>query len=92
MDKNDYCLHEKDFGIIFTKIDAMTEAFKIQTIAMDGLKIAVDAAVQYQVSMEAITDKEDKDRMPHLYKTAIIVASIFSCAGIIVTLIITYIK
>lgn len=86
------CFHEKDFGVLFTKIDFMTEALKNQTIAMDVLKIAVDAAVKYQISMRSVRESDERERMPHLYKTMIIITAIIGISAIATSLIIEYVK
>ncbi len=84
------CLHEKDFGILFTKVDFMIKSFESQTIAMEALKIAVDAAIKYQISMKAIRETTEKERMPHLYQVAIIISIIIAIATIATAYIIEF--
>lgn len=84
------CLHEKDFGILFTKVDYMTEILKTQSITMAALKTAIDASLKYQISVEAIDQNKEKNKLPHLYRTAIIISSILTLGGIFVTLIIEF--
>jgi hypothetical protein len=86
------CEHETDFGILFTKIDYMTKALDSQVIAMDALKIAVDAAVKYQISMKSIRESAERERMPHLYKASIIISVIIGFSAILTALIIEFHK
>jgi hypothetical protein len=81
------CLHEYDFGEMKTKIDYMTEALKVQSIAMDALKMAIDAAVKYQISMRSIRENSEKDRMPRLYTAMMGIAIFFGTCSLVVSLI-----
>jgi hypothetical protein len=85
------CLHEKDFGILFTKIDMMTEAIKSQTITNDALKVAIDASLKYIHSMEAInSDKKTKKEMT-LQRSIFYSSTILGICGIITALIIAFV-
>lgn len=84
------CIHEKDFGILFTKIDMMSKAFDSQNITMSALKTAIDASLKYQISMEAISGLRQREQMPQLQKTAIIVSAIIGFSIIATSLIIKF--
>jgi hypothetical protein len=84
------CVHEKDFGIIFTKIDMMTEAMKAQTITNDALKVAIDASLKYIYSMEAINVEKKGKREMSLQRAIFYSSTILGVCGIIVALIIAF--
>jgi hypothetical protein len=82
------CLHEKDFGILFTKIDMMTESMKAQTITNDALKVAIDASLKYITSMEAISKGKKERQEMSLQKSIFYSSIILGIAAIVTTLII----
>ena len=85
------CIHEQDFGILFTKVDLMTESFKIMRTSNEALKTAVDATLKYQWTMESIA-KNRKERKEWTMQKAIFYSSlILGCSGLLITIIIKFI-
>jgi hypothetical protein len=84
------CIHEKDFGVLFTKVDMMTETLKTQSIAMDSLKIAINAAIQYQTSMETINKIKKEKKEMSLQRAIFYSSIILGVCGIITAFIIEF--
>ena len=52
------CIHEQDFGILFTKVDLMTESFKIMRTSNEALKTAVDRVFVFNKGQFNVRDRE----------------------------------
>ncbi len=84
------CLHEQDFGIVFTKLDMVGETLKSHTITNDALKVAIDAALKFITSMEAINGVKKAKKDLSLQKAILYSSIILSVAAIVTTLIIEF--
>lgn len=74
------CLHEEDFGVIFTKMDYMVDI-------VEGLRISVDALLKYMYSNQAINSNYDKRRLSARQWTGIIISGIIGISGIVCSII-----
>jgi hypothetical protein len=78
------CLHEKDFGTVFTKIDNLIETVEAQT------KVITDL-VTFQTSIQAINGYKDKEKFNAKQRAGIIMSGILGISSITVTIILKFV-
>jgi hypothetical protein len=78
------CLHENDFGILFTKLDNLIETVEAQTVVITDL-------IKFQSSIQAVNSYKDKEQFSARQRAGIIMSGIIGFSSITVTVIIKFI-
>ncbi len=77
------CLHESDFGILFTKLDNLIEVVAAQTVVITDL-------IKFQSQIQAIDNYKEKESLNTRQRTGIIISAIIGFSSITVTVILKF--
>jgi hypothetical protein len=83
MEKHD-CLHESDFGILFTKLDNLIKVVSAQTVVITDL-------IRFQSSIQAVESYKEKESLSTRQRTGIIISGIIGFSSIAITVILKFV-
>jgi len=78
------CLHENDFGILFTKLDNLIETVEAQTVVITDL-------IKFQSSIQAVNQYKDKEQFSARQRAGIIMSGTIGFSSITVTIILKFV-
>jgi len=78
------CLHESDFGILFTKLDTLITTVSAQTIVIADL-------IKFQSSIQAVNHYKEKEQFSAKQRAGIIMSGILGISSITVTIILKFV-
>jgi|GEM_PF-4474193 len=74
------CIHEKDFGTLFTKLDNLIEVVSAQTVVITDL-------IKFQASLKAVDNYKEKESLSARQRAGIYISGIFGVSTIITSVI-----
>jgi hypothetical protein len=77
------CIHEQDFGILFTKLDNLIEVVSAQTVVITDL-------IKFQASLKGVNEYREKESFSARQRASIYVSGIIGFSSIVVALIIKF--
>ena len=83
MEGNHNCIHEADFGVLFTKIDSLIKTVAAQTVVITEL-------IKFQASLTGVNDYKERESLSARQRAGIYMSGIIGFSGIIVTLIVKF--
>jgi hypothetical protein len=74
------CIHEKDFGTLFTKLDNLIEVVSAQTVVITDL-------IKFQASLKAVDNYKEKESLSARQRAGIYISGILGVSTIVTSVI-----